>query len=298
MWANLQNQVRSLRANQQLTVEGQLLAKGLPRGLDFIGKFKDTPEAAGIVARRAQAIRLELARRLGLDPSSQANLDLAGRLASVLVEAQKDVKPKKSAPSALHQQAVQAAPELANLPWDRIESVLTQNPPLDEEVLALLLPVPEATPLEAELKPICEANPSPATVATDTIPKSFWPKLWFFSPRDLAWKFAAAAGLALLLGGGIGDWQRRAHDREQARLYDTLLSSAREHDSASVLALATRFVQAAETPRSDPRLTQVLQLADQAAYQEFFRLSDQGQTPQAAAVLEQHERLVSNVSVP
>ena len=293
MAEKLRQQVASIRPGQQLTAEGQTLVNGLEKGMAFIRSFKDSDEGKRIAQRREQSIRPELARRLGLEPTRAADLELAGALPRAILSAQKHLPANKATPEAVHGHVVQHHPGLAALPWDRIEAVLERKLPIDEEVLALVMPRPEPLPVETQIEEVgLPATPlATEPMVVEPIPRRLWSAMWLFSNRDLPWKLVAIAGIVFLLWGSVAEAITQARTNAKNSIYAQLADNVRNNEDGRVLTLAPDFLRRAAPPNEDPRVPQVFEWIQEASYREFCRLVSEGKSAEAKSLLERYHAM-------
>lgn len=260
--------------------------------------FNQTPEGKKITARRGEAIKIELAVRMGLDLDDKELPSHLAALAKALQESAPYTENRKRFADKVAQLARAASEPLASVNWEPILEALRKNPAPSIEVLAITLPKPvplsQAPQIAEDLKRLGKQGALPPAPAFPARWRSRLLDLatWLFSPRDAWAKAVAGIGLVLLLFAGTSSYLQYRRESRLETAYHEILNGVQSKNDALVVSQALPFLRQAGGT-SDPRAAQVQELYQESLMREVVRLVEAGEEKKAMELLKSSESVIT-----
>ena len=267
----------------QFTPIGMTLIEDFSRLDQIFEEFAASERAREIKELRIQAITRELPRRLGLDPASPVDQELAEQLTKFICL------------QHTHQDFSNCARELARekvsnserLPWDAIEVALAKTNVTDGELLTLLLSSPEVS-VAQYITPVLDGMSHKDPVAANVLQipaRRALIGLWLFSLRDIGWKSLAVAGLGLISFAGYWGVVQQLERTGRNQLYASVLDAVRDGNDSAVIARAEEFERHASSSVHDARRPQILAFRQEATVRQAIHLQSSGKSAESQELL-------------
>jgi len=297
--AALEELPSSLRARaQELANRGQLRVgayesiAAIEKGVKDANAYFDSPRAKEIAQQRSALLLSTLAWRLSLDPSDPAQLDRAATLWMVIDSLVESGVAPKDYPALVRSRATQRRADLASLPWDRIDAVLTRGVLPAAYLLPLLLQEPDPPQQAAVAQPVRAAVARvERSRALPTRPRRWWLDEWLVSSRDRGYKVAAAAGIIMALYVAGARTVHAVEAGRASRAFERVAVAARSRDDSATAEVALAYLSGRDsTEVPDARSTQVEAWLGDAMMRRVLTLVDAKRVDEAKSLLERFER--------
>jgi hypothetical protein len=289
---SLRKQADELKKRGTLRPGAYQTIANIERGIREAHALLDGPNAEAILQHRASLTLPTLAWRLLLDPGDPAELDRLAALCGAMDDVARSNPALGDYPLLVRARATERAPASKDLPWDRIIPVLEHGvipagfllplvlaEPAPPELASIALPVTTAA-LRADLAP---ALPQPR--------RRWWFDEWVISPRDRAYKAAAAAGIVMALYVAGAQTAHAVESRMNARAYERVATAANAADDARTVDAALEYLDGRDVADADPRAARVAGWLEDAMMRRVLTLVEAKRVDDAKTLLERFERV-------